>query len=58
MVLSEFQKGIQRRLESQKVKKRNLNPPEGISNSAQTEKEEKGKKEAKKRRFLQHKPIF
>ena len=58
--LSEFQKGIQRRLESQKEKKRNeknLNPPGGFcitfripkwnSNLAQTEKEEKRKKPKK-----------
>ena len=65
--LSEFQKGIQRRLESQKEKKRNeknLNPPErfcitfripkGNSNLAQTGKE-KRKKETEGNRFLQHK---
>ena len=64
--LSDFQNGIQRRLESQKEKRRDendLNPPEGFcitlripkgnSNLAQAEKEEKRKKENEGNKFLQ-----
>ena len=65
--LSEFQKGIQRLLESQEEKKRNeknLNPPEGFcitfripegnSKLAQAKKKKK-KEEIEENRFLQNK---
>ena len=67
--LSEFQKGLQRTLENQKEKKRNeknSNPaevfwvtfriPKENSNLAQTEKEEKRKKEIEGNWFQQLKP--
>ena len=64
--LSEFQKGIQRWLESQKEKKRNeknLNPPEGFcitfripEGNSKLAQAEKKKKENEENRFLLLKP--